>query len=109
MTSAILCSALQTVLFFATKCGFEAPSANGGRQMTRQGSLRAGKGATLAPSTRDRRTLTTVGPFRIRSCTGDQTACMKSGSLLLKLLAQLVGSVLLVYVLLLLAAGAAWR
>jgi hypothetical protein len=34
---------------------------------------------------------------------------MKSGSLLLKLLAQLVGSVLLVYVLLLLAAGAAWR
>jgi len=34
---------------------------------------------------------------------------MKTGSLMLKLLAQLVGSVLLAYVLLVLAVVAAWR
>jgi len=30
-------------LFFATKCGFDAPSANAGCTMTRHGSLRAGQ------------------------------------------------------------------
>jgi hypothetical protein len=42
------------------------------------------------------------------SCTGEHTGDMNADSITFKLLAQLVGSVLLACAFLLLAAGAAW-
>jgi hypothetical protein len=37
MKPAILCAARQTVLPTATKCGFDAPDAGGGREMAASG------------------------------------------------------------------------